>query len=139
MNVKVKLKVPQCKPERHGNWIDCFSRERIEFKTGEVWRIPLGFCIDVGPGREMLLLPRSSFFIKTGCLVANSMGVIDEEYSGDGDEVCLLVYCTRCGTIEKYQRIAQFKIVDKMPPVDFIEVDYMENKTRGGFGSTGDK
>jgi len=138
MKLKIKLLDKDCRPERHGNWIDCFTRCEVEYKAGDVWKIPLGFCIDVGKDRELLLLPRSSFFIKTGMIVANSMGVIDEEYRGDHDEVQLLVYCTRSGILQPHTRIAQFRIVDKMEPVTFEEVETMEAVNRGGFGSTGE-
>jgi dUTP pyrophosphatase len=35
------------------------------------------------------------------------------------------------------ERIAQFRIVEKQPEITFEEVENLEDKNRGGFGSTG--
>jgi dUTP pyrophosphatase len=40
-------------------------------------------------------------------------------------------------TIYEGDRICQFRIVKKQPKVEFIEVDELDSKDRGGFGSTG--
>lgn len=135
--LQIKLLDPACRPTRSGNWIDCYSREEIHYEAGECKRIPLGFCVSVGKGKEMLLAARSSFFGKTGGIQTNAPGVIDEEYCGDEDEVLFSVYFTRPGVIHKGQKIAQFRIVDKMPEVKFEYVEKMEAPSRGGFGSTG--
>jgi len=39
--------------------------------------------------------------------------------------------------IKVNDRICQFRIQKKMPPVTFEEVDNLEGEDRGGFGSTG--
>lgn len=135
--LQIKLLDPACRPTRSGNWIDCYSREEVHYEAGECKRIPLGFCISVGPGKEMLLAARSSFFGKTGGIQTNAPGVIDEEYCGDDDEVLFSVYFTRPGVIYKGQKIAQFRIIDKMPKVKFEYVEKMNAPSRGGFGSTG--
>ena len=90
--LQIKLLDPACKPTRDGNWIDCYSRIELSYKAGTAAKIPLGFCISVGPGKEMLLAARSSFFWKTGGIQTNAPGVIDEEYCGDDDEVLFSVY-----------------------------------------------
>jgi dUTP pyrophosphatase len=46
------------------------------------------------------------------------------------------VYATRDVTIEKGSRIAQFRIMENQPKIQFEET-VLENKNRGGFGSTG--
>lgn len=135
--IKIKLLDPGCMPTRSGNWIDCYSREQVFYEAGECKRIPLGFCISVGPGKEMLLAARSSFFSHTGGIQINAPGVIDEEYCGDDDEVQFAVYFTESGVIRKGQKIAQFRIIDKMPEVEFEQVERMNAPSRGGFGSTG--
>lgn len=135
--LKIKLIDPACMPTRSGNWIDCYSRLEIPYKAGTVYKIPLGFCISVGKGKEMLLTARSSFFWKTGGIQTNAPGIIDEEYCGDDDEVLFSVCFFRDGTIQKGQKIAQFRIIDKMPEVKFEYVEKMNAPSRGGFGSTG--
>ena len=136
--LQIKLLDPVCMPTRSGNWIDCYSHEEVHYEAGECKRIPLGFCISVGKGKEMLLAARSSFFSTTGGIQTNAPGVIDEAYCGDDDEGMFSVYFTKAGVIHKGQKIAQFRIVDKMPEVKFEYVEKMEAPSRGGFGSTGE-
>jgi len=39
--------------------------------------------------------------------------------------------------IKKGDRITQFRIMRKMPKVEFVEVESLDNEDRGGFGHTG--
>lgn len=41
--------------------------------------------------------------------------------------------------IHKNDRICQFRIVEKMPEIEFEEVDFLDGPDRGGIGSTGTK
>jgi len=41
--------------------------------------------------------------------------------------------------VSKGDKICQFRVVEKMPPINLIEVDTMPSPSRGGFGSTGSK
>ena len=47
------------------------------------------------------------------------------------------VYAMRDTRIEQNDRICQFRIVENQPKIVFEEVEHLENKNRGGFGSTG--
>ena len=40
-------------------------------------------------------------------------------------------------TINKNDRICQFRIEKIQPGIDFVEVEHLGNKNRGGIGSTG--
>lgn len=86
----------------------------------------------------MLLLSRSSLPLKKGLMVANGVGVIDQDYCGEEDEVGLQVFnfTQNDVKIEKGDRIAQGLIVP-VAVANFIEVDKMDQQSRGGFGSTG--
>ena len=97
-------------------------------------------------GYEAHLAPRSSSFKKWGIIMTNSFGIIDESYCGDNDVWKFNAYClesksTYCGfpctVIKRGDKIGQFRIVEKMPPVKFVEVEQLGNSDRGGFGSTG--
>lgn len=46
-------------------------------------------------------------------------------------------YAMRDTTINKNERICQFRIVKKQPKIQFVEVEHLKEKDRGGFGSTG--
>lgn len=69
--------------------------------------------------------------------MANSMGIIDNSYCGDNDIWGFPALAMRDTVIEAGDRIAQFRIAKKMPPVQFQLVDKLGNKDRGGFGSSG--
>lgn len=43
----------------------------------------------------------------------------------------------RDGTINRFDRVCQFRIWEKQPEFEFEEVDKLGNKDRGGYGSTG--
>lgn len=122
-----------------GDWIDLRAAERVELKTGDFRLISLGVSIQLPKGYEAHLAPRSSTFKKWGILQANSVGVVDESYCGEGDVWRMPVYATRDTIIEKNDRICQFRIIEKMPKVELISVDYLDGPDRGGFGSTGVK
>lgn len=47
------------------------------------------------------------------------------------------VLAMRDTVINKNDRICQFRIMKKMDDLQFNEVDHLDGKDRGGFGSTG--
>ena len=120
-----------------GDWIDLRAAETVTLKAGE-WRpISLGISMQLPEGYEAHILPRSSTFKRWGILLPNAMGIIDESYCGDNDIWHFGALAMRDTVIEKGDRICQFRIMEKMPPVRFEEVTVLGNQDRGGFGSTG--
>lgn len=80
--------------------------------------------------------PRSSVY-KTGMVLSNSVGTIDEDYTG---EISVIMYHV-LPDMPKYDvgdRICQLKI-GITSQMEFIEVDSLDNTVRGdgGYGSTG--
>ena len=122
-----------------GDWIDLRAAEDTELKNGEFKIIPLGVAMEIPRGYEAHLAPRSSTFKKWGIIQTNSIGVIDNSYSGDNDEWGMPVIAMRDTKINKNDRICQFRIVESQPEIEFVEVDTLGNADRGGFGSTGGK
>lgn len=120
-----------------GDWIDLRAAERIELKAGQFCLISLGVSMKLPEGYEAHIAPRSSSFAKWGFLQTNSVGVVDNSYSGTNDIWKLPVYATRDAVIEVNDRICQFRIMERMPKVTFQEVDSLDPTDRGGFGSTG--
>ena len=90
-------------------------------------------------GYEAHVVPRSSTFKNFKLLQVNSMGVIDESYSGDDDQWFFPALAMEATVVHLNDRICQFRIVKKMPPVAFQEVACLKNENRGGHGSTGKK
>lgn len=122
--------------EQHGNFIDLRCAEHVEMKKGEHKYISLGVSMEIPEGYWGQLVPRSSTFKKHHILMANSFGVIDTDYCGDGDIWHFSAYATEDTVIEPNTRIAQFRIV-KNNDITLRVVDKLENEDRGGLGSTG--
>ena len=138
--IKVKYFDPSVTPLKKisvGDWIDLRSAETVELKAGEYKAIPLGIGMILPDEYEAHVLPRSSTFKNYGVICPNSMGVIDNSYSGDGDEWHFLAYATRDIKIMKNDRICQFRIVRNQPSIRFVFVEKLRNISRGGIGSTG--
>jgi dUTP pyrophosphatase len=93
-----------------GDWIDLRAAETVRINPGEYKAIPLGVAMELPRGYEALVAPRSSLFKRYGVMLANSIGIIDESYKGDGDEWHFLAYATTYTTIPKGERICQFRI-----------------------------
>ena len=119
------------------DWIDLMAAEDIEIKKGEFKLIPLGVAMKLPEGYEAYMLPRSSTFKNYGVLQTNSQAIIDETYCGNEDMWRYPVYATKATKINKYDRICQFRIQKHQPSISFKEVKRLEEKNRGGFGSTG--
>lgn len=122
----------------NGDWIDLRAAETVNLKAGDFKIISLGVSIKLPEGYEAHIVPRSSTFKKWGIIQTNYMGVIDNSYSGDNDIWGMPVLAMRDTIINENDRICQFRIVERMGHIKITEVDRLEGKDRGGFGSTGD-
>ena len=122
-----------------GDWIDLRASETVTMKAGEFKLIPLGVAMELPDDYEAPVIPRSGTFKNYGILQTNSYGLIDNSYSGDDDQWHFPAYATRDATINFDDRICQFRIQERMPEVEFEEVEELGDKNRGGFGSTGVK
>lgn len=100
------------------------------------YKIPLNVKLDLNNHWWVLLAARSSFAMKHGLLVSNSIGVIDSDYK---DELALLVFnpTSEIKKIPKGTRIAQM-IFMPTTGCPFKRVDDIEsNPDHKGFGSSG--
>ena len=146
MNIKIKYTHEdsyRLKAIKKGDWIDLAIDEDISVNAGDVVKVPLGLAMKLPEGIEAHVLPRSSTFMKTGLLLANSMGVIDNSYSGDDDEWCAVFYATRATFVERGTRLLQFRLANTQDSMfvnlELEEVTKLDDANRGGFGSTGSK
>lgn len=116
---------------------DVYSREDTTIEPFSIGYIPLNIAIELPKGYCLLLLPRSSTH-KLGIMSANSVGVLDEDFNGDNDELRFVAYnfTNNAVTIEKGTRLAQI-LPFPTEQLQFEEVDSLENDDRGGIGSTG--
>lgn len=120
-----------------GDWIDLRAAEDVVLKSGEYRLIRLGVGMILPDGYEAHVVPRSSTFKNFGIIQANSFGVIDNSYSGDADEWHFPAIALRDTEIKTGDRICQFRIMEKQPPIEFVTVDKLRESSRGGIGSTG--
>jgi dUTP pyrophosphatase len=129
----------------NGDWIDLKCVEDYTLKAGESALINLGVAMKLPKGYEAHLVPRSGTFNKYGLMQTNSMGIIDNSYSGNNDIWKMPVYATRDVTILKGERLCQFRLMPTMSNMTrleaisylIIETDNLDSIDRGGFGSTG--
>lgn len=119
------------------DWIDLRSAEDICMKKGELRLIHLGIGMILPEGYEAIIAPRSSTAKRFGIIQANSIGIIDNSYSGDNDEWGFVAYAIRDTSIHVNDRIAQFRLLQNQPIINFEEVTKLNEVSRGGFGSTG--
>ena len=119
------------------DWIDLRSAETVKLKTGEFKLIHLGVGMKLPEGYEAHIVPRSSTYKNFGIIQTNHQAVIDNSYCGDNDEWLYPVLALRDTIIHKDDRICQFRIIEKMPKIEFNEVEHLNEKSRGGIGSSG--
>ena len=118
---------------------DLTARETIAIKPKTVGYVPLNVAIETPKNHFFVLAARSSTH-KMGLMPANGIGIGDPDFRGDNDEykIALLNFTDRVVTVGKGTRIAQGLFVRHIK-AKWHEVPKMRAKTRGGFGSTGNK
>ena len=121
----------------NGDLVDLRASEDVEIKKGEFKLIPLGIAMKLPMGYRANLHPRSSTYKNFRIIMANSTGIVDSSYCGDNDEWKFPALAIEDTIIHKGDRICQFEIVPTMGNIEFEEVDSLDDKDRGGFGSSG--
>ena len=119
------------------DWIDLRASEEVTLKQGEFALVPLGVAMELPKGYEAHIVPRSSTYKNFGVIQANHCGVVDGSYCGDNDMWRMPVIAMRDTQILVNDRICQFRIMKNQPEILFEEVEHLEGKDRGGFGTTG--
>ena len=142
--IKVKYHdkdMPRIERLPQGDWIDLVLAEDVKLNAGNYGMFSLGISMELPPGYEAHLVPRSSTYKKWGVLQINSPAIIDNSFCGDDDIWHWLIYAPNKGIdvyIPKYTRVCQFRLVEKQPFFPIVEVEKLNNKTRGMVGSTGE-
>ena len=117
---------------------DLAAAENMTIPAHEIRLIPTGLVVCTPPGQMLLVATRSSTPMKKGLMLANGIGIVDQDFCGPDDEIKIQVYNFTAKPVEikKGDRIAQGLFLH-LERVEWEEVKELENKTRGGFGSTG--
>ena len=121
----------------NGDWIDLRAAEDVHLKKGEFRLISLGVGMKLPDGYEAHIAPRSSTYKNFKIMQCNSIGIVDNSYSGPQDCWKYPAIAMEDTVIHKNDRICQFRIMKKQPEIRFETVKELEGKSRGGFGSTG--
>jgi dUTP pyrophosphatase len=106
-------------------------------EPGEIKLIPANVIVETPVGYALLIASRSSTPKKKGLTPPHGLGIIDQDYCGAEDELKIQVQnsTTTPVTVSRGEKIAQALFVP-IAKAEFIEIDKVENQTRGGFGST---
>jgi len=141
MKVKIKrldkeLSLPRYETDGSVGF-DFICRESVTIAPQTVGLIPANVIVETPPGYMLMVTLRSSTPRKRGLLIPHGVGVIDQDYCGEDDEIKIQVYnfTDSSVTIERGDKIAQGIFV-RVARVDWGEVSEMGARTRGGFGST---
>jgi dUTP pyrophosphatase len=106
---------------------------------GERALVPTGFALELPPGLEAQIRPRSGLAYRHGVTVLNSPGTIDADYRGE-ISVLLINLGTEPFSIARGDRIAQL-VISQVTAVTLEQAGTLNSTDRsaGGFGSTGMK
>jgi dUTP pyrophosphatase len=104
----------------------------------EAWAtVPTGIALELPPGTEAQVRPRSGLAARHGVTVLNAPGTIDEGYRGEVG-VILINHGSAPFEVTPGARIAQL-VVQRRLEIHVVEIDELTATARGagGFGSTG--
>jgi len=109
----------------------------VELQPLERQMIPTGIYIELPPGYEAQVRPRSGLAAKQGITCLNSPGTVDSDYRGEL-KVILINLSSESQVLRPGDRIAQM-VVGPVARVDWEEVGEIGITARnaGGFGHTG--
>jgi dUTP pyrophosphatase len=136
---RVDASLPLPRHETRGSvGFDLLCRESVTVPPGEIRLIPANVIVAVPQGYMLMIASRSSLPMKKGLMLPNSVGIIDQDYRGENDEIMIQVYNLKDQPVEvqRGERLAQGIFV-KIAQVDWAEVSEMSAASRGGFGSSG--
>jgi dUTP pyrophosphatase len=116
---------------------DVPADEAVQLEPGERKLIPTGLALEIPPGYEGQVRPRSGLALKQGVTCLNSPGTIDADYRGEVG-VILINHSEDLVFVRRGERIAQL-VISPVAQGNLIEVAALSDSSRGegGFGSTG--
>lgn len=117
--------------------LDLFSVENATLEASDCRLIRTGVAIELPPGTEAQIRPRSGLALEHRVTVLNAPGTIDQGYRGEIG-VILINHGRTAFEVTPGMRIAQL-VVKPVLYVDVVEVSDLGPSDRGsaGFGSSG--
>jgi dUTP pyrophosphatase len=132
------LPLPQYQTELSaGMDIPAYIESSVTLQPGDRTLIPTGLFLEIPPGYEMQIRPRSGLALKHGVTVLNSPGTVDADYRGE-IKVLLINHGQEPFVISKGDRIAQM-ILAKHEVISWEATSQLNTTERGngGYGSSG--
>ena len=119
--------------------IRAYLTEDVVIAPGARALIPTGLRVELPPGYEMQIRPRSGLALKHGVTFLNSPGTIDADYRGEIG-VILINLSDKAFTVSNGDRIAQ-AVVARHALAQWVPADSLTDTSRGegGFGHSGIK
>jgi dUTP pyrophosphatase len=116
--------------------MDLRAVEAVMLEPGVPALVPTGIAIELPPGYEAQIRPRSGLALKHAITVPNSPATIDPGYRGEV-RVILLNLGRTAYPIQAGDRIAQM-VIAAYARVEWVEEDLADSgRGSGGFGSSG--
>ena len=143
MPMKINIKridktLPLPKYETAGSvGFDLICRESASIAPHSIVLIPANVIVETPLGYMLMVCLRSSTPRKLGLMMPQGVGIVDNDYCGEEDELKIQVYnfTEEVVNVERGSRIAQAIFV-RVGTVEWNEVEQMTATSRGGFGST---
>jgi dUTP pyrophosphatase len=108
----------------------------VTLEPGVAGLVPTGIAIELPPGYEAQIRPRSGLALKHAITLPNAPATIDPGYRGE-IKVILLNLGRANYQVQAGDRIAQM-VVAKYEAVEWVERELTDSKRgTGGFGSSG--
>jgi len=112
-------------------------KKSLKIKPGRICLVPTGLALDIPPGYEGQVRPRSGLAIKHGISIVNAPGTIDADYRGEVG-VILINLGKKDFIIQPGDRIAQL-VISPVVKAKLVKTKSLNKTARGqgGFGHTG--
>lgn len=126
------------KGSEHAAGLDLRAADTGCITGGGGWGlIPCGVALEIPPGFEAQVRPRSGLALKRGLTVLNSPGTIDSDYRGEIG-IILINFGHYDFVYERGERLAQL-VISRVEPVSLSFVESLSDTDRGegGYGSSG--
>ena len=116
--------------------LDLCATDSVVLEPGVPALVPTGLAIELPPGYEAQIRPRSGLALKHAITLPNAPATIDPGYRGE-IRVILLNLGREAYRVQPGDRIAQM-VIAKYEKVEWDSSDLSESKRgTGGFGSSG--
>lgn len=142
MKIAIKRLSPNAELPRYAHGpdedagLDLHAIEDVILCPGSPQLVPTGLAIELPPGFEAQIRPRSGLALRHAITLPNSPATIDPGYRGE-IKVILLNLGAQAYSIRAGDRIAQL-VVARYEPIEWEETELADSaRGDGGFGSSG--